>query len=143
MNQKYFAIALLCVSIALLAQGKSKDDLSGSKSNQVKNSKTEITNLHDFMEDYTKEAMKYFKKTGDNSYLSQIVKEIPSLAIDEEREDWQKIVDEALAENKPENSCKSCHDLYKKPYKKSYRKREISVPTNLVGLDKEIRKKRK
>jgi len=48
-------------------------------------------------------------------------------------------VDESLAEGKPENSCKSCHDIYKKDYKKKNRKREILVPQSLIGLDKEIR----
>lgn len=152
MKQKYFATALLTLSLALFAQGKSKEETatsqqktknqSSEKSKPSNKAELEVTNLHDFMEDYTKPAMKYFKKTRDKSYLTRILKEVPALAIEEEKADWQKIVDESLANDTPENSCKSCHDLYKKSYKKSYRKREIKVPISLVGLDQEIRKKK-
>lgn len=129
---------MFSISIGVLAEKKKKD----AKPNpSTTNTPTEVrTNLHDFMEDYTKPAMKYFKKTGKNDYLTKIIREVPSLAIAEEKADWQKIVDESLNEGKPENSCKSCHDDFKKEYKKKNRKREILVPQSLVGLDKEIRK---
>lgn len=90
------------------------------------------TTLHDFMEDYTKSAMKHFKKTGDRGQLNRLLPEFPALTITEQRKDWQKIVDQALAEGKPEKSCKTCHDIYKKDYKKIYRKREIQVPAWLL-----------
>ncbi|MCC5813226.1 MAG: hypothetical protein JJT78_00590 [Leptospira sp.] len=98
------------------------------------------TNLHDFMEDYTKEAMKHFKKTGDRTYLNRLLPEFPALTIEEQRTDWKKIVDQSIAEGKPEKSCKTCHDLYKKDYKKLYRKREIRIPEKIFGMDEEMRK---
>lgn len=127
---------MFAISIGVMADKKKKEN----KQNTASNSAEIRTNLHDFMEDYTKPAMKFFKKSGKNDYLTKIIREVPSLAIAEEKEDWQKIVDESLAEGKPENSCKSCHDIYKKDYKKKNRKREILVPQSLIGLDKEIRK---
>jgi hypothetical protein len=132
MKQIIISISILLITVAIVAETKqSKEKLAPIR-----------MNLHDFMEDYTKEAMKYFKKTGDRTYLTAIVKEIPRLTIEEQVEDWQNIVDKSLEEGKPELSCKACHKIYKKDYKKKYRKREITVPTPLLGMDKEIRSRR-
>ncbi|WCL48808.1 hypothetical protein [Leptospira sp. GIMC2001] len=130
----FFTILSFCI-LPVLAQDNKKQN--------KKTSNNRITNLHDFMEDYTKPAMQYFKKTGDRVYLNKILVEVPSLGLDDQREDWKKIVDKSLDSGKAETSCKSCHDLYKKDYKKKFRKREIQIPESLIGLDKEIRAARK
>lgn len=109
-------------------------------SNSLFAHKTSTTTLKSFMENYTREAMKYFKKTGDRKYLNQLLPTFPDYAIEEHKEDWKRIVTQALESGKPESSCKSCHDLYKKDYKKNYRKREIVIPESILGLDREIQK---
>lgn len=128
MKKLIISILLFSLSFAIIA---------------VKKPSPKTTNLHDFMEDYTKPAMKHFKKTGDRSFLMKLVPIFPELTIDEQKEDWKKIVDSAMAKGEPEASCKKCHDQYKKDYKKKYRKREIVIPDSIFGLDREIRKARK
>lgn len=132
MNQKIFPLILgiAVFSIAFLGLGISAQKKTNSP----------VTNLHDFMEDYTKPALKHFKRTGDRKFLNQLVPVFPELTIDEQKEDWKKIVDKAMSEGKPENSCKSCHKIYKKKYKKVFRKREITIPESILGLDEEIKK---
>ncbi len=134
MRSSFPVAILVCILFAgfLFAQ-KQKNPVGKPEAERV-----EMT-LHDFMKDYTKPAMRYFKKTGDRKYLQQLLPTFPSMAPKENREDWQKIVDRHLQEGNPESSCKSCHDLYKKEYKKMYRKREIFVPLEIAGINAEIR----
>lgn len=126
--------------IAMFAFSLSFFYLSIIDNNSLFANKTSPTTLKSFMENYTREAMKYFKKTGDRKYLNQLLPTFPDYAIEEHKEDWKRIVTQALESGKPENSCKSCHDLYKKDYKKNYRKREIVIPESILGLDREIQK---
>lgn len=155
MNKLLISVMVLAISIGLVAQGKSEDKGKGKQEEKslgksqdkipsqgklgAKKQPKAVMNVQDFMEDYTKTAMKHFKKTGDRSYLTRLVKEFPPMAVEDHQEKWTEIVDKALAEDKPESSCKSCHDLYKKEYKKKYRKREITIPESILGLDKEIK----
>lgn len=141
MKHIIISITITFLAFTILADTKQNKEKTAILSKAKLESSIRM-NLHDFMEDYTKEAMKYFKKTGDRTYITAIVKEIPHLTIDDQVEDWQKIVDESLEKDKPELSCKACHKIYKKEYKKNYRKREITVPSTLLGMDKEIRSKR-
>ncbi len=94
------------------------------------NGNKEMT-LHDFMEDYVESAEKKFKK-GDKEYLKKILLEIPNFAIDEDKTKWKEITDEAIDSGKLMSSCKNCHKLFKKEYKKSYKKRLIQVPEELI-----------
>jgi len=97
-------------------------------------------NLHDFMEDYTEIAEKKAKK-GELKYLERVYKEIPNLALPESKEKWKEITSKAL-EAKDfkafKKSCKTCHKEFKKAYKKTYRKRLVTIPADLIQLFKEI-----
>ncbi|MCZ8344626.1 MAG: hypothetical protein O9301_16450 [Leptospira sp.] len=119
-------VTVICFSFVLEAQKK-------------KNSEKIEMNLHDFMEEYTKPATKLYDKKGNADYLNKILAKVPSLAVPEERAEWQEIVDTNLSQNTPEDSCKACHTKFKKSYKKNYRKRLIEVPEDLIGFPKEIR----
>ena len=87
--------------------------------------------LHDFMEDHVELAEKKFKK-GETEYLKKILQELPNFAIDEDKAKWKEISDEAIESGKLMSSCKNCHKLFKKEYKKSYKKRLIQVPESLI-----------
>ena len=95
-------------------------------------------NLHDFMEDYTEIAEKKAKK-GDSKYLERVLKEIPKLALPEAKEKWSEISAKALETKEFKASCKSCHKEFKKPYKKAYRKRLVTISADLIQLFKEIK----
>lgn len=91
------------------------------------------TTLHDFMHDYTKPALKLYKKTGNSQKLEIIIQAIPEFAPEDQKEKWEKISNQSLVAKDFEKSCASCHKPYKKPYKKSYRKRPIQVPIELLN----------
>ncbi|MCX8000752.1 MAG: hypothetical protein N3A69_17695 [Leptospiraceae bacterium] len=92
---------------------------------------TKSMNLHDFMEDYVEAAEKDFKR-GKTEKLIQLLKYIPNLAPEQDKEEWKKIVDEHLNSDTPLKSCKSCHVQFKKSYKKTYRKKLLEIPTELL-----------
>ncbi len=94
-------------------------------------------NIHDFMEDYTEIAMKKAKK-GNSKYLERVLKEIPNMALPDAKEKWTEISQRALETKEYKKSCSTCHKEFKKPYKKTYRKRLVSIPDDLILLFKEI-----
>ncbi len=96
---------------------------------QEKNFKT--MNLHDFMEDYVEVAEKDYKK-GKKEKLIQLLEYVPNLAPEENKEEWKTIVSKHLSENTPLKSCKSCHSQFKKSYKKTYRKKLLDIPSNIL-----------
>jgi hypothetical protein len=87
--------------------------------------------LYDFMEDYTEIAAKNAKK-GKPEQLKKILLEIPNMAIESEKEVWKKMVLEAIETDNLQKSCKSCHSVYKKSYKKTYRKRLVNIPVDIL-----------
>lgn len=87
--------------------------------------------LHEFMEDYVELGEKKFKK-GDSEYLKKLLQEIPNFAIDSDKERWKEISDKAIESGNLTSSCKNCHKIYKRDYKKSYKKRLIQVPEELI-----------
>ncbi|MDF3821207.1 hypothetical protein P3G55_14965 [Leptospira sp. 96542] len=125
-QQLSFIIFLMSFGFVLLGQKKQNPPV------------LEMT-LHDFMEEYTKPATKLYEKKNNSEYLIKILKQLPSLAPAIEREDWQSIVDVKLANNKPEDTCKSCHTKFKKEYKKNFRKKLIIVPEEFTGFPEEIK----
>nr|PJZ90769.1 hypothetical protein CH379_22455 [Leptospira ellisii] len=66
------------------------------------------TTVHDFMEDYPKKALKAAKK-GNPEYIEKILAEIPNFALDEQKEKWTEISQEAIKSKDYEQSCKACH----------------------------------
>lgn len=88
-------------------------------------------NLHDFMEEYVETAEKDFKK-GKKDKLIQLLKYIPNLAPEGDKEEWKKIVEEHLNADTPLKSCKSCHVQFKKAYKKTYRKKLLEIPIEIL-----------
>jgi hypothetical protein len=123
------------VFFLLIADSNSKENLPGKEKYSSEAKQSPRMNLHDFMEKYTKPAHKHFLKTGDSVALVQVVQSIPELAISEQRADWERIVKESLESGKPESSCRSCHQIYKRDYKKKYRKREVLVPESLLNWE--------
>ncbi|EMI72598.1 hypothetical protein MAL08_14965 [Leptospira noguchii] len=97
------------------------------------------TTVHDFMEDYTKPAIKAAKK-GKPEYIEKILIAIPSFALEEQKAKWTEISQEALKTKDYEQSCKSCHKEFKKEYKKTYRKRPIQVSPELISYLKGLKK---
>ncbi|EMN54140.1 hypothetical protein [Leptospira interrogans] len=97
------------------------------------------TTVHDFMEDYTKPAIKAAKK-GKPEYIEKILTAIPNFALEEQKAKWTEISQEALKTKDYEQSCKSCHKEFKKEYKKTYRKRPIQVSPELISYLKELKK---
>jgi len=98
-------------------------------------------NLHDFMEDFTEVAIEKAKKNGDIKYLERVYKEIPNLALPEAKEKWTEITSKDIAGKDYDSfkkSCKACHKEYKKKKKKTYRKRQITIPLDLIQLFKDI-----
>jgi hypothetical protein len=89
--------------------------------------------LHDFMEDYVELAEKKFKK-GNKEPMKKMLEAIPSLALAEDKEEWEKITREALSSEKYLSSCKACHTKFKKSYKKSYKKRLVSIPKEILEI---------
>ncbi|MBK6607989.1 MAG: hypothetical protein IPH52_25360 [Leptospiraceae bacterium] len=87
--------------------------------------------MHDFMEDHVELAEKKFKK-GDKEPLKKMLEAMPSFAIPEDKEVWEKITSDALSSGKYLSSCKACHSKFKKSYKKSYKKRLISIPKDIL-----------
>lgn len=113
-----FSLALVCLSAGwIFSQDKESKEMT----------------LHDFMEDYVELAEKKFKK-GDKEPMKKILELIPTLALPEEKEKWEAITNESLESGKYLSSCKSCHTKFKKPYKKSYRKRLVSIPKEVLDL---------
>ena len=90
------------------------------------------TNLHDFMEKYTKPAFKLYKFTGEEKYVRKILEAVPGWAIESQRGKWQSMVDKALKTGELKESCGACHRPYKKEYKNKYRKRPIMVSSELI-----------
>ncbi|MCB1160570.1 MAG: hypothetical protein KDK45_23930 [Leptospiraceae bacterium] len=127
MNRLYYALPLLfsLFVIELLFSG----DVPKEKPAFI-----EMT-VHDFMEDYTKPATKLARK-GKKEKLVESLKVMPSMALESQKEDWEKIVNKALSSGDYKASCKSCHSKYKKKYKKTYRKRLVKVPSELLELFK-------
>ncbi|EMJ65215.1 hypothetical protein LEP1GSC051_4097 [Leptospira sp. P2653] len=97
------------------------------------------TTVHDFMEEYTKPAVKAAKK-GKPEYIEKILTEIPNFALDEQKAKWTEISQEALKTKDYEQSCKSCHKEFKKEYKKTYRKRPIQISSELIIYLKRLKK---
>ncbi|WP_078127588.1 hypothetical protein [Leptospira alexanderi] len=97
------------------------------------------TTVHDFMEKYTKPAIKAAKK-GKPEYIEKILTEIPNFALDEQKAKWTEISQEALKTKDYEQSCKSCHKEFKKEYKKTYRKRPIQISSELILYLKGLKK---
>jgi hypothetical protein len=89
--------------------------------------------LHDFMEDYVEIAEKKFKK-GNKEPMKKMLESIPSLALAEDKEEWEKITQEALSSDKYLSSCKACHKKFKKSYKKNYKKRLVAIPKSILDL---------
>ncbi len=87
--------------------------------------------LHDFMEDHVELAEKKFKK-GNKEPMKKMLEAIPSLALSEDKEAWEKITTDALESGKYLSSCKTCHTKFKKSYKKSYKKRLVSIPKEIL-----------
>jgi hypothetical protein len=92
--------------------------------------------LKDFMEDYLDPIAK--SKSPDKEKLKKIYTILPDLAIEESREKWTEITNKAMETEDYKASCKSCHSEFKKPYKKTYRKRLVSIPMELLD---ELKKK--
>lgn len=89
--------------------------------------------IHDFMHDYTKPLMKRYKRTGKGKEkILKILEAVPDMALAEQKDDWQKIVNEAIESDDLEKSCSGCHKPYKKKYKKTYRKRPVQIPAELI-----------
>lgn len=101
---------------------------------------SEEMTLHDFMEEYTKPATKALDRKKEPKFVSQILKEVPAMAPPEMKEKWEEIIAKAEKTGEWKATCKSCHSIHKKEYKKLYRKRLITVPDSLEGLPKEIKK---
>lgn len=94
------------------------------------------TNVHDFMEDYAKPLDKLAKK-GNAEPLQRFLQQLPELATEKDKKEWQDIVDKAIAEEKMSSSCRACHSVYKRAYGKANRDRVVEVPAELVAYLKE------
>mgnify|MGYP001255484393 CR=1 FL=1 len=117
MKIKPFLYSLLSIFFTSLLIGQN----SGSKS----------MNLHDYMEDYMESAEKSFKK-GNKEPLEKILKNLPSLAPEADREEWEKITTAHLEKGDLLKSCKSCHTKFKKTYKKTFRKKILEIPQEML-----------
>ena len=122
MYHKYFysSIFICLSSLSLLA------------SPLVKNNSKWMT-MHDFMEDYTEPATKLYKK-GKKEKLQIIAEFIPNIALKKDKGKWLEIVQKAKVTGNLRKSCKSCHKLYKRKYKKTYRKRLVQIPKRILKL---------
>ena len=88
-------------------------------------------NLHDYMEDHMEQAEKLFKK-GKKESLENILKKLPALAPEEDRQEWEKITTSHLESGELLKSCKSCHVKFKKSYKKTFRKKILEIPEEML-----------
>lgn len=116
-----FALSTSLLAIAILAQGTS-----------VEKDSEEMT-MHDFMEDYVEWGEKQFKK-GNKEPLKKMLEVMPSLALADDKEKWEEIVNKYIESGKYMASCKACHVDYKKPYKKAHKKRLVSIPGEILEL---------
>jgi hypothetical protein len=94
-------------------------------------SETKPMNLHDYMEDHMEIAEKQFKK-GKKQKLETILKRLPELAPEADREEWEKITTSHLEKGDLLKSCKSCHTKFKKTYKKTLRKKILDIPEEML-----------
>lgn len=109
--------------------------LSCKKTADLQKMPLEIS-LHDYMEDYMEVVEEDYKenKTLHHSKLVLLLKAVPSMAIEENRVEWQEIVDKSIAEDELLESCKVCHRKFKKNYKNTYRKRLISIDPKMFQM---------
>lgn len=121
MNSKIF----LTISILLLGLS------SGLLFSQDSTQKFKTMNLHDFMEDYVENAEHKFKK-GKKDPLLKLLKYMPELAPEKDREEWQEIVTKHIESGELLKSCKACHVKFKKQYKKTYRKKLLEIPEEIL-----------
>lgn len=89
--------------------------------------------LEKYMEDYVKPADKKYKN-GDTKYLLRSLEVVPSMAIDDYKQKWTDIMNEAKNTGDYRATCKSCHKLHKKEYHKTYKNRLIQVPLELLNF---------
>lgn len=92
---------------------------------------TKSMNLHDYMEDHMEQAEKQFKK-GNKEPLEKILKKLPILAPESDREEWETITKTHLESGELLKSCKSCHTRFKKAYKKTFRKKILEIPEEML-----------
>jgi hypothetical protein len=94
------------------------------------------TTMEAFMEDDIEPEMrKVMKSKTRSALLDSMLQQAAALQPDDPRfesspqKSWQGIVDTALESDPPKygQSCKQCHTLWRKPYKKSFRERTIEV----------------
>lgn len=87
--------------------------------------------LHDFMEEYVKPAAELAKEGNDAAVL-RVLEVIPHLALEKDRDAWQKIVSAAIDAKKPNSSCRACHKEYKRDYDKNRPNMQILIPEELI-----------
>lgn len=78
-------------------------------------------------------AEKQFKK-GNKEALERILANLPKLAPEADREEWEKITSGHLEKGDLLKSCKTCHTKFKKSYKKTYKKKILEIPEELLVL---------
>lgn len=99
---------------------------------------TQKMTLEDFMEDVIEpQTRKAVKSKKQDPALDALLKQLGTLMPEElaagatgPKKTWQAIVDATFAAPgvpKYGASCKQCHALWKKPYKKTFHKREVDV----------------
>jgi len=89
-------------------------------------------NMHDFMKQYIKPAGKLAKK-GNEEPVLRIYQILPSLALAEDKDQWQAAIDKAVEAGKPNSGCRGCHKANKRAYAKKNGDRLIAIPAELIA----------
>lgn len=96
-------------------------------------------NMHDFMKQYTKPAGKLAKK-GNEEPVLRIYQILPSLALAEDKDQWQAAIDKAVEAGKPNSGCRGCHTGNKRAYAKKNGDRLIAIPAELIAYLEEAQR---
>lgn len=105
--------------------------IASSSFNVCANQTTVQMTMETFMEDYAKPASELAKK-GNNQAINQVLKVVPSLALPEQQQQWQQIIDKAVAAGNPGASCRACHKDNKKSYQNTHADRLVSISANVI-----------
>lgn len=88
--------------------------------------------LYDFMEDYAKPASK-LAEAGNTEPMMRVLAAIPNMALENDKQEWQQLIDKAVAAEKPGGSCRACHRNFKKTYQKQHEDHQVRVSNALIA----------
>lgn len=95
--------------------------------------------MHDFMKQYTKPAGKLAKK-GNEEPVLRIYQILPSLALAEDKDQWQAAIDKAVEAGKPNSGCRGCHKGNKRAYAKNHGDRLVAIPVELIAYLEQVQR---